>query len=203
MTTTILYLIDYKDRSFQEIGITSNFTGDNYTETLRPYCDQYSEELKVGKLIFLTTENDGDLQAQYRASYGDWIEEHEDYPYYFDVAEHDERVMFECIIKGIDWITFGNNKKQSNVVNINEALLSRQVKELTQDRDDYKVAFEFVMRYIHDWSHDHNDGSLLLGLPVDASDLGEENIDAFMLIENWTNLDDVTKEPKEYEYLLN
>jgi hypothetical protein len=106
MTNGYLYLIDYNEKSFQEIGIAINFHFDNYEEILRPYCDQYIEQLKADKLIFLAAKNeDGELEARFRASYLGDLEEavFSNFPYYFDVAEHEERFIFGRIVNGEEW----------------------------------------------------------------------------------------------------
>lgn len=105
MTKNFIYLVDLNQKTISGIGRAINVDWDNLEDTIRPYCDLHINEMKSGNIIFIAENIDGELRTEFRASYGaEWMESDEKgYPYFFDVAEHDERVTFDCILSGRDW----------------------------------------------------------------------------------------------------
>ena len=55
--------------------------------------------------------------------------------------------------------------------------------EVIKERDAYKVAFETITKYLNEYSKYHDDGSILFNLTLFATDIADEDIDAFMLIQ--------------------
>ncbi len=79
-----------------------------------------------------------------------------------------------------------NNNIQSNLVNLQEVALNKKILKLKDERDTYKLAFENLIEYLKLYAHHENNGSLLLGATLHASDLDEDDniqLNAFMLIE--------------------
>lgn len=96
----IVCLVDLDKKVFKEVGKINPLSEDRLFEMLVKYCDKYHEELKSGFWLFVATKYpDGTYEAKFRATYDEAVEEgFSDKPYYIDVAEHDERVLFHLAV---------------------------------------------------------------------------------------------------------
>ncbi|MEB8637795.1 hypothetical protein P4H32_29370 [Bacillus cereus] len=67
---------------------------------LKELCPKYANELQQGDWLILAERNGTQYRASYRASYEEWLlKERPQAPYYIDVAEMDERLMFVEILQ--------------------------------------------------------------------------------------------------------
>lgn len=60
---------------------------------------------------------------------------------------------------------------------------TQTMEEVMMEKETYKVAFETVTKYLNEYSKSKDDGGILLDLILYATDLDDDNIDAFILIE--------------------
>lgn len=86
-----ILLVDLSRRGFRRIGRAKETKFEQIEKDLKRFCLLYDEDLKNGKWIFVASKVGNMYEAIKRASYSDYdIED----PYYIDVAEWDERVLF-------------------------------------------------------------------------------------------------------------
>lgn len=91
-----ILLVDLRKRGYRKVGKTEWST---IEEDLLRFCELYANELKDGKWLFVASGSKYLYKAEYRATYSDYdLSE----PYYIDVAENDERVMFHRCVNFTD-----------------------------------------------------------------------------------------------------
>ena len=96
----VVFLVDFNRRTMKKIGFTTGITDDKRIEKeLVRRCEMYKDELMKGLWVFVARYDNGAYEAKYRMTYAEWMvdEGHSKYPYYFDVAENDERAMFSMV----------------------------------------------------------------------------------------------------------
>jgi len=115
-TTYELFLLDLENNKSNNIcsflPCNANLPYQGIQQLLKPFLLQYQEQMKVNDLWLVLGEyqpfQEGYV-ACYRASYSDNISDKEGtLPFYVDVAEHDERVLFDSIANEGKGIVFSD-----------------------------------------------------------------------------------------------
>ena len=103
LESNLVFLVDLDEKEYKQIGIIQN----DEEEDLKPFIEKYREQLEQGRWLFTANKlEDGKYEASHRLSHAEWmIEENpeEEYPFYWDIAENDECVLFSHVVNGVGY----------------------------------------------------------------------------------------------------
>lgn len=107
MAHKYLFMVHIGNETFRCLGLALVESEESFLTEL---ANTHQEQMVAGHWIFLA-EKCGDIyKAEHRASHESWMLEdpqNKGNPYYVDVAEHDERVLFHRIVNGRDKLFMG------------------------------------------------------------------------------------------------
>lgn len=98
-TNKILFKLDFTSKTYKRLGTIEINDTKNIEVQLIPVCKKYQQDIKEGQWLYVAVKCQNGILPMYRATYTETDEESNELPYYIDVAEYDERVMFCQLVK--------------------------------------------------------------------------------------------------------